>query len=72
MKRLPKPRCHYGYTERQLKRYFTEQQWFSFGFWMQGQTGAICEGLSPCKAAHGFITYECDVKQFLRGGDTLD
>lgn len=72
MKRLPKPLCRYGYTQRQLKRYFTERRWLAFGHWMRGQTGAICEGLTPCNKAHGLIIYECDVQQFLRGGDTLD
>ena len=72
MKRLPKPVCRYGYTERQLKRYFTERQWFRFGEWMQGQTMTMCAGHDPCKRAHGIISYPCDVRQFLGGGAPLD
>lgn len=81
MKRLPKPKCKYGFTEEQIRKIMGAHL-LRFQAWISGQTGAICDNRdydheakeykpSGC-GPHGFIIYEHDVRRFLAGGPNLD
>lgn len=81
MKRLPKPKCQYGYTTGQISKIMGDRL-EEFNKWMRGQTQAVCDGraydfeaqkyrMSGC-GPHHTITYETDVRQFLSGGPVLD
>lgn len=81
---LPTPGCRLGFTYQQLKEIFpNEDEFYRFGDWMRGQTGAICEGkrydhdlkveLVACAGvAHGMIVYPWDVRAFINGDPVID
>ncbi len=81
MKRLPRPKCKWGYTTGQIAKIMGDRL-DEFNKWMDGQTVIVCSGriwdhdakkhrMSGC-GPHHVVTYETDVRQFLAGGPVLD
>lgn len=79
---LMTPECEYGYTRSQLKL-IMGCRITAFDFWMNGQTGVICEGRKwnyetheyeeACHGiAHGMVVYKSDVQRFLAGKPVID
>lgn len=80
--KLQPPECEYGYTRGQLK-IILGSRLPDFDKWMNGQTGAICEGrsydhetskyvISCGGVAHGMVVYSSDLQRFLTGKPVID
>lgn len=78
---LPKPDCHYGYTESQVCEIMGERI-HEFDAFQAGATVALCTGKAVSRGTHshyptncgphGYITYVVDVIAFLEGFGPLD
>jgi len=81
MRTLPQPECKYGYTQKQLERILGDRI-SDFDKFMNGQTGAICNGqeynydddkheMTGC-GPHGYVVYKSDLEGFLNGNKIWD
>lgn len=80
-KRLPRPKCKWGYTTGQIGKIMGGRTDEFFG-WMSSQTSAECTGweydhdtkkqrMNGC-GPHGNVFYVQDVRNFLDGGPIVD